>query len=322
VLVVMSCACTGEPQAAPPARTTEIVGAGATFPYPVYRAWIADYLARTGQRINYLSVGSAEGMRIMERGEADFGATDRLPRWPARGARCAPIAIPMLSGPIAVVYNLPGARDRAPLVLDAADLAGIFAGRIRRWDAPAIARRNATVPLPNIPIRVVHRGVGSGTSLAFQSFLATSGAAGWTTDGGEAPWPVGIAAEGNDGVVMEVSVTEGAVGYAELAYARMARLPVAAIVTAGRAPSLPGAGRGDYPLIARSYMVVDPEVLPPERRAPVATFLRWALHEGSPRVRALEYEPPPADTVARYDSLLADFTRSTCPMRARAIPSK
>ena len=297
-----------------PART-DLVGAGATFPYPLYRAWFTEYGTHAPVRINYYSVGSIEGLRLLADGRADFGASDRpLPRaMDSRPSGCERLAVPTVKGPIAVVYTVPGVDTLTPLRLDDQVLAGIFAGRITHWNALALRALNPMLTLPDLPIIVVHRGVGSGTSKAFGDYLVATGA--WPRapgDTGDVRWPVGIAAEGNEGVAVEVKVTNGAIGYVELSYARQNALPVAALRTALGSYVQPGSAHTDYPITARTWLVIDPSRLQRAHGAALVGFVRWALHAGAEQARALEYTPVRPDTVAHYDSVLASLDFARC----------
>lgn len=311
---VLAC---GEARDATTIAPVNLTGAGATFPYPLYRAWFSEYAAHARVRINYFSVGSAEGLRLLDQGEADFGASD-LAVQPATGVRapgCARIAVPSVRGPIAVAYNLPAASgEPIPLRFDAALLAAIFSGKVTRWNAPEIAGINPGVTLPATLITVVHRGTGSGTSRAFSDFLSTSGRwkGGTVGDTTEVHWPVGLAAEGNEGVAMEVKVTIGAIGYVELAYARQNRLSVGRVKGAANEFLSPGSESPGYPISARTWLVIDPTHVPAERGTPLVAFVRWALHEGAEQARAMEYTPIDADTVSKYDSLLKTIRFDRC----------
>ncbi len=294
-----------------------LTGAGATFPYPLYRIWFAEYGQRTGVGINYFAVGSAEGLRLLGRGEADFGATDKPVNLPtAPPGSCARITVPMVRGPIAVAYNLPALGAR--LNFDAALLADIFSGRVREWNAPQIAALNRRVSLPPTPITVVHRGTGSGTSRAFGDFLSSSGR--WKGsrlgDTSEVRWPIGIAAEGNAGVALEVKVTVGAIGYMELSYARQNRLSIGAVRNRDDRFLAPGAGLPDYPIIANTWLVIDPMHTKPDRGRPLVAFVRWALTDGADQARELEYLPISADSATRYDSLLDKIDFARCAPRS------
>ncbi|MDB4913881.1 MAG: phosphate transporter substrate-binding protein [Gemmatimonadetes bacterium] len=303
-------ACGRKDQSAPATRL-DLTGAGATFPYPLYRAWFSEYATRTNVRINYFSVGSAEGVRLLAQGEVDFGATDKpLAREPGDSGACARVAVPTVLGPIAIVYHLPAG---ASLRFDARLLADIFSGRIRRWDAPAVRVLNAGVVLPAMPIVVVHRASGSGTGRAFSDYLAKTGK--WRTPADSAAdvvWPVGVAVEGNEGVASEVKVTVGAIGYVELVYARQNRLAVAAVQTAAGDFVPPGQGSGTYPIVAQTWLVLDPAHVHAGRGSALVTFIRWALEDGATSAKAMEYFPAPPDTVARYDSLLRKIDFAAC----------
>jgi phosphate transport system substrate-binding protein len=310
--LVLSCA---REQNAAPAAPVTLTGAGATFPYPLYRAWFSEYGQRTGVRINYFAVGSAEGQRLLERGEADFGATDKPVPFQsgAEANSCARVAVPMVRGPIAVAYNLP--LSSGPLNFDAALLADVFAGRVRQWNAPQIKALNKGVDLPATPITVVHRGTGSGTSRAFGDFLSSSGR--WegsrVGDTSEVRWPVGIAAEGNAGVALEVKVTVGAIGYMELSYARQNRLSIGSVANREGKYLAPGAGLPDYPIIANTWLLIDPVHIKADRGRPLVAFVRWALTDGAVQALEMEYTPIAADSASHYDALLAriDFARCT-----------
>ena len=308
VVCMLSCA----PGERPAANRVDITGAGATFPYPLYRAWFSEYSKSNNVRINYFSVGSQEGLRLLAQGEVDFGATD-IPFVPpaASSARCAAVAIPMVTGAIAIAYNLPGA-DRVPLHFDAHTLTGIYSGRIKRWDDDRLRSLNSGVLLPRASIVVVHRAKGSGTGHAFAAYLATSG--GWSVpaDTAGVQWPVGIAAEGNESVAAEVKATPYAIGFMELAYARQNRLAVGEVRGAASAFVLPGADAKDYPIRTRTWIVVNAAHVPAARGAALVNFIRWALQSGSEQARTFEYAPSPADTVAHYDSVLSALTFGTC----------
>jgi phosphate transport system substrate-binding protein len=314
--ICAAASCTRE-RAADPVVPVTLTGAGATFPYPLYRVWFAEYGQRTGVRINYFAVGSAEGQRLLERGEAEFGATDKPP--PSvnpQASACARVAVPMVRGPIAIAYNLP--LSSGPLKFDAALLADVFSGKVRQWNAPEIRALNKDVVLPATPITVVHRGTGSGTSRAFGDFLSSSGR--WegsrVGDTSEVRWPVGIAAEGNAGVALEVKVTLGAIGYMELSYARQNRLSIGAVADRGGKFVAPGSGLPDYPIIANTWLLIDPMHMKADRGRPLVAFVRWALTDGAARALEMEYTPVPADSVSRYETLLEKIDFARCSEKA------
>ncbi len=320
----------------------DLVGAGATFPYPLYRRWFATWAESTGVRITYFSVGSAGGIYALAHNDADFGATDRpVLESELLGMHCGgPVAIPTALGAVAVAYNLPDLTE--PLRLDGAVLADIFAGRIVRWDAAPIAQLNRGVRLPSLPIRVVHRADGSGTGRIFAEYLHVAG--GWPALPPAAPvrWPIGTGVTGNEGVAAEVKATIGSIGYVEASYAWQVRLPVAAIrnragawrtpraaavVAAGDAAyaaaepdsvtSLLGAQtEGAYPISSLTWLLIPTQSPDTARAAQVVRFARWALRTGGDEARALAYAPLPGPVAAHYDSVLAGLRLQPCAERS------
>lgn len=326
------------PEPPAPSGGIDLVGAGSTFAFPLYRRWFADYTAASGFRINYLSLGSGEGIRLLLEGEVDFAATDR----PLRAnelarTTCGPVVIPTALGTIAVVVNLPGVRQ--PVALDADALAGIFLGRIARWDAAALRRLNAGLALPALPIRVVHRVHTSGTSAVFESYLRTAEAWRAARPEANAPWPVGDGFDGSEGVAAQVQVTAGAIGFVELSYALQSRLATAALRNrAGRfvrpdsaslgatmhellrldlPDSIGGLndarGPAAYPVVAVTRLVVDDALRDPRRSEVLVRFARWALREGAASARELGYAPLPEATATQVERRLDLLAPGTCP---------
>ena len=317
-----------------------LIGAGSTFAYPLLRQWFERYAAETGVRINYFSVGSGEGIRLLFEEDVDFGATDRplRARETAR-ARCGPVAIPIVAGAVAAVYNLPG--DGPPLRLDAGVLSGIFLGRITRWDAPELQALNPGRRLPALPIHVVFRARTSGTSEVFAAYL--HGAREWRAHQAgrtEIDWPVGVSLEGNEGVAIQVRVTPGAIGFAEASYARQARLDMAALrnrsgayltpdaagqrvglaaaalLTSESADTVSGIVGAEapfaYPIAGVTRLVAD-QVIGNEARAPLfIAFVRWALEHGAPEARALGYAPLPDAVASRQLQRLESIRPGSC----------
>jgi phosphate transport system substrate-binding protein len=319
-----------------PSGGIDLVGAGATFPYPLYRRWFADYTAKAGFRINYLSLGSGEGIRLVLDGEVDFGATDR-PLTPAERARatCGPLVIPMALGPVAVVANLPRV---AAIRLDAELLAAIYLGKVTTWEAQEVRVLNPGLPPRLAPIRVAHRAHSSGTSTVFESYLRTAPAWRAARPAVAAPWEVGEGFPGNEGVAAYVRATPGAIGFVELSYAIQSRLLIATIGNRAGAYVLPdsasvaatvaellrpdfpdsvpdlNSARGDraYPIVAVTRLVAD-RILEDEARATMLfDFARWALREGAPAARSLGYSPLPDATAAQVVRRLDQQTPGRC----------
>jgi len=326
-----------------PARPTpsggiDLVGAGATFPYPLYRRWFAEYRDASGVRINYFSVGSGEGIRLLLDENVDFGATDRPLRADERArARCGPVEVPTVVGAIAVVVNLPTIANAVRLDADA--LAAIYLGRITRWNDAALRTLNPALALPDAPIRVVQRARTSGTSEVFADYLAES--ATWRTARGDegTDWPVGERVEGNEGVAAQVSATVGALGFVELSYAQQSRLAVAALRNratrfvlpdstglAHTAAELLGPPSADslhglvgaldaraYPVVAITRLVADRALGDSTRGAHFIAFARWALRDGARTATALGYAPLPPEMTRRQLERLEALRPGTCP---------
>lgn len=317
-----------------PSGGIDLVGAGATFPYPLYRRWFAEYGRETGVRINYFSVGSAEGIRLLLADSADFGAADRplTPDERAR-ARCGPIEIPMVVGAVAVAYRLPD--HGPPLRLDADVLTDILAGRVRRWNDPALRALNPGATLPDLPIAVVQRARITGTSAVFARYLATS--ARWTGD--SLLTAAGAQVEGNEGVTAAIGARLGALGIVEFTYAQQARLDVAALRNASGAYVLPepaalhaaAAERLDattvdtalgaigardphaYPVVGLTRIIADAALGDSARAAHFLAFARWALEDGAALATDVGYAALPEAIGDAQRRRLAALRPGRCP---------
>lgn len=331
------------PEPPKPSGAIDLVGAGATFPYPLYRRWFADYGAASGVRINYFSVGSVEGIRLMLDGTADFGAADRpLTDAERTQASCGPIDIPMVLGAVAVAYHVPGLA--APLRLDAEVIAQIFLGTITRWDASAIQALNAGLSLPAIAIHPVQRARTTGTSALFARYLATSESWRRAEREGRDFTAAGSRVEGNEGVTAAVSAREGAVGVVELTYAQQVGLAAAAlrnrrgefvepnptsIAAAAREVLTPenadtltgvvGANAVDaYPAVALTRIIVDRVLGDTTRAAHFIAFASWALRDGARSAAEVGYAPLPDAVASRQLERLDALRPGRCPTSGRA----
>lgn len=322
------------PEPPTPSGGIDLVGAGATFPYPLYRRWFADYGRATGVRINYFSVGSAEGIRLMLDGSADFGAADRPMTADERArATCGPVELPMVLGAVAVAYRLPGLS--APLRLDADLMADLLAGRVRRWDDAAVRALNPDAALPAIPIVVVRRARATGTSTVFARYLATSA----RPDGEASLSAAGAPVEGNEGITAAIAAQVGAVGVVEFTYAQQAHLDVAALrnasgnfvlpspdaITAAATELLDAAtidtaagaigarGRAAYPVVGVTRISVDAALADTARAAHFVAFARWALADGAKVAAEVGYAALP-DAIADAQRRRLDALRpGRCP---------
>ncbi|MEA3246095.1 MAG: phosphate ABC transporter substrate-binding protein PstS, partial [Gemmatimonadota bacterium] len=214
---------------------TQLTGAGATFPYPIYSKWFDEYRKlHADVQINYQSIGSGGGIRQVTEGTVDFGASDgpmsdeQLGAFRDKRGR-AILHFPTVLGAVVPVYNVPGVGAGLKFTPDA--LAGIFLGTITKWNDPTIASANAGVKLPATDIVVVHRSDGSGTTFVWTDYLSKVNAD-WKAKVGtnaSVNWPVGLGGKGNEGVSGLVKQTAGAVGYVELIYAEQNKIAYGAV---------------------------------------------------------------------------------------------
>jgi phosphate transport system substrate-binding protein len=310
----------------------DLTGAGATFPYPIYNKWFADYATKTGVKINYQSIGSGGGIRQISEQTVDFGASDGpMKDDELAKAKGGPIMhFPTVLGADVITYNVPGLTQ--PLKLTGAAIADIFLGKITKWNDARIASLNSGVTLPASDILVVHRSDGSGTTYIFTDYLATISPE-WLKKVGrakEVQWPVGIGAKGNEGVAGQVKQTPGSIGYVELAYAKQNSLPyahvknaagqfveptIASITAAADGVKLPpntdyrvsivnAAGAQAYPISSFTWLLVYKNQVDAEKARKLKDFMRWALTEGEQSAAALDYAPLPQGLTQRLVSRL------------------
>jgi phosphate transport system substrate-binding protein len=312
------------PPTTPTANVT-LQGSGATFPAPLYTQWFDDYNAKVPNiQIDYQAIGSGGVIKAITDQTVDFGASDAAMK-DSEIAGLKPgvkvLHVPTALGAVVIIYNVPGVTG---LNLDAATTAGIFLGTIKNWNDPKIAALNAGVTLPDLPITVVHRSDGSGTTNTFTSYLDAV-SPDWHTAvgaGKEVQWPTGVGAQGNDGVAGGVKQTEGAAGYVELNYATTTGLTSALIqnaagkfvggstdgVTAAaeaavpdfpadfrQAPIINGAGDTTYPIASYTYLLIPVDWSDADKAQAMVSFTYWALTDGQAEETTLGYAPLPAE---------------------------
>src|ERR1700749_3276604 len=203
--------------------------ASASPPARIYAKWAEMYKASTGTGLNYQAIGSGGGIKQIKAKTVDFGASDK-PLKPEELDADGLAPSPAVNGGVGPGGNLPGIQT-GQLKLTGPLLADIYLGKIKKWNDPAIAAANAGVALPNLPITVVHRSDGSGTSFLFTSYLALKSPE-WKTKVGASDsvqWPTGLGGKGNDGVAAFVKQTMGSIGYVEYAYATQNHLTYTAL---------------------------------------------------------------------------------------------
>jgi phosphate transport system substrate-binding protein len=319
-------------------------GAGATFPTPLYSKWFEDYNAKFSNiQIDYQSIGSGGGIKGITEQTVDFGASDAAMKdeeIAALSAGSKVLHVPTALGAVVVIFNLQGVTD---LNLDADNISGIFLGKIKKWNDPAIVANNSGATLPDKDILVVHRSDGSGTTNAFTTYLDTVSPE-WHTavgKGKEVKWPIGVGAQGNDGVAAGVKQTEGAVGYAELQYAVQAGVASAKVknadgqfvagstdgVTAAaeaaaadfpadfrQAPIINGKGATAYPIASYTYLLVYQDQKDADKGKTVVAFMYWALTDGQAEENALGYAPLPQPVQEKALAELHTFTTAGAPI--------
>jgi len=324
--VALALAVFGMPAATLHAQMT-INGAGATFPYPLYSKWFSAYAKLDPSvRFNYQPIGSGGGQKQLLAQTVDFGASD-APMSDANLARATGkiLHIPTVAGAVVLAYHLPGLSSDTPLKLDGETIAGVYTGKIMKWNDAAVAKLNPGVSLPDTAIVVVHRSDGSGTSFIFTTYLSEvspewKGKVGSNTS---VRWPVGLGAKGNEGVAGQVIQTPGSIGYVELAYALQNKMPFADLknaagnvvkaspesVTAAMATAkIPddfrftmtnAPGKDAYPIAGATWLLVDEKQRDPAKGKKVVEFLKWALTKGEAMAKSLDYAPLPENVQKR-----------------------
>jgi phosphate transport system substrate-binding protein len=308
---------------AAPLMAEEILGAGATFPYPLYAKWAEAYKQKTGVGMNYQSIGSGGGIKQIEAKTVDFGASD-MPLKPEDLDRAGLTQFPMIIGGVVPVVNLTGIKP-GQIKLSGAVLAGIYAGDIVSWNDAAITALNPGVTLPALAIAVVHRSDGSGTTFIFTNYLSKVSPS-WAKKVGSntaVEWPAGLGGKGNEGVAATVSQTIGAIGYVEYAYAlqtKMAHLSMqnhdgqfvqpgsqsfqAAAANADWAKAsdyyvilTEQSGAQSWPITGASFILMHKTQAKVETARQVLSFFDWAYHHGADLAAQLDYVVMPDPVV-------------------------
>ena len=319
-------------QFAPVANAQTLInGAGATFPYPLYSKWFAEYQkVAKDVSINYQSIGSGGGVRLFQERTVDFGASDSPMNAEQIAKNPEPaLHIPTALGAVVATYNLPGVDGNLQLTPDV--LADIFLGKLTSWDDARIQKDNPKAKLPKTPIMIVHRADGSGTTGIFTDYLSKVSPA-WQKQvgaGSAVKWPVGLGGKGNEGVTALVKQTPGTIGYVELIYAKSNNLAYAAIqnnakvfvlpsvesVTAAASESLASipddfrvsitnaAGKDSYPISSFTYILVY-QNQPTGKGEKLVAFLRWAIKEGQLMSGPLHYAQLPSSLVPKISAKL------------------
>src|ERR1700737_3597543 len=263
------------------ATGTQLQGAGATFPAPLYQRWIAEYTkSNPDVQINYQGVGSGAGIKQFTQNLVAFGASDAAMKDEEIAAvKQGVVLIPATAGSIVLAYNLPGVDN---LKLSREAYSGIFLGKITKWNDPAIAKTNEGAKLPDTAITVCSRADGSGTTFVFTKHLGAINPdfKDQVGEGTTVTWPTGVAGKGNDGVTALIKQTPGAIGYVEYGYAKNNKLSFAeleirsgAFVAATSASGADTLATTQFPANLLRAWPSDPDV---KGAYPIATFT-WIL---------------------------------------------
>ncbi|TVQ92876.1 MAG: phosphate ABC transporter substrate-binding protein PstS [Chromatiaceae bacterium] len=334
---ILLTACGGEsadPGAEAP-RGLQLVGAGATFPEPLYQDWFRRYNAQqTETRVIYEGGGSGEGVRRFIEETVDFGASDAAMSdaqiaQVERGVRL----IPATAGMVVLAYNLPGVEGELRLPRDV--YVDIFLGKIWRWDDPRIIAVNPDLELPSRLIQTVVRRDGSGTTFAFTNHLSSISPA-WRDEGPGTGtilnWPGGaMTGNGNEGVAHKIKISHGSIGYIEYHFASRLGLPIATLENKAGNFVQPDADSGRrtleaaaeagmpanlrlfvpdpdaphaYPITSLSWLLLYGSYPEPERAAALQSVVTWGLNEGQEIAATLGYIPLPDNILARATEVL------------------
>ena len=317
--------------ALPVMAETQLNGAGATFPYPMYSKWFSEYnKLHPDVQINYQSIGSGGGIRQVLNGTVDFGASDGpMTDEQLKEAKTKILHIPTVLGAVVPAYNVPGISGDIKFTPEA--LAGIFLGKIQKWNDPAITQANPGVKFPDKSIIVVHRSDGSGTTFIFTDYLSKISKE-WeaTVAKGTSPkWPVGLGGKGNEGVAGQIRQLEGSIGYVELIYAAENKITYGAVrnaagnfvkasldgVTeaAASSPKMPAdfrvsitdaPGKTAYPISSFTWLLIPEQAQDPKKGKIIADFLNWMVTDGQKMTSQLSYAPLPANVVEKVKAAI------------------
>ncbi len=311
--------------AAMSAQAVDITGAGASFPYPIYAKWAAQYQQETGNRINYQSIGSGGGQQQIIAKTVDFGASDD-PMKAEDLEKNNLLQFPAIIGGVVPVINVNGIKP-GELRLSGEVLADIYLSKITKWDDEAIKALNPDVKLPSASIIVVHRSDGSGTTFNWTNYLSKV-STDWRDKVGEGKavkWPTGQGGKGNEGVAAYVRQLKNSIGYVEYAYAKQNNLSwtqlqnkdgqyvqpsqesFAAAAANADWKSAPGMGvvltdepgAESWPITAASFILVHKEQSKPENGRAVLEFFDWAFANGDDMAAELDYVPMPDNVVSQ-----------------------
>ena len=313
------------------ASAQKINACGASFPDAIYEKWFSLYhTAHSDVQINYNPNGSGGGVKGVTDGTVDFGASD-MPMTDAElaAAKGKILHFPTVLGAVVPTYNLPGVSQ--DLKFSGPVLAGIFLGKITKWNDKALAADNPGVKLPNEDIVVVHRTDSSGTTFIFTDYLSKV-SPDWKSKVGAAKavqWPVGLGGAQNAGVAGLIKQTPFSMGYVELIYAIQTKMgyglvknaagewikaSIDSVSEAAAGAAMPddfrvsitnSPGKKAYPISSFTWMLIPAKISDPAKAAQIKAFLTWMLTEGQKSAPALAFAPLPKPVVAKEQKQVA-----------------
>jgi phosphate transport system substrate-binding protein len=308
-----------------------LTGSGSTFAAPLYTKWASNFKSVNGNvQINYQGIGSGGGINQVSSGLVDFGGTDT----PMNDAQLANaksklhtdiLQFPTALGAVVPIYNIPGVTAKLNFTQDA--LAGIYLGKITKWNDPYIQQANPKVKLPASNIIVVHRSEGSGTTFIWTDYLSKVSPE-WKSKvgaGAAVNWPVGLGGKGSEGVSGLVKQSPNSIGYVELVYALSnkivsgpvrnaagnfieASLSSVTAAAAGAVKNMPAdfrvsitdaPGAQTYPIASFTWMLIPRSIQDKTKAAALKQFLEWSLTKGQGDCEALTYSKLPKEVVDR-----------------------
>ncbi|CAL61286.1 Phosphate-binding periplasmic protein precursor (PBP) [Herminiimonas arsenicoxydans] len=305
------------------AVAADITGAGATFPYPIFSKWAEAYKTATGTGMNYQSIGSGGGIKQIKAKTVDFGASD-MPLKAEELETEGLIQFPAIMGGVVPIVNVDGVAP-GQLKLTSDVIAGIYLGKITKWNDPQLTALNPAAKLPNADITVVHRSDGSGTTFLWTDYLSQTNAEFKSTVGAgtAVKWPAGVGGKGNEGVAANVQRIKGSIGYVEYAYAKKNKMShtqlknrdgqfvqpeddsfkaAAAGADWAKAPGMGlvltnQKGKDSWPITGVSFILMHKSQASAERGKEVLKFFDWAYKNGGAMATELDYVGMPASVV-------------------------
>src|SRR6266478_2061339 len=298
-----------------------INGAGATFPYPIYSKWFDEYQKKNPTvEINYQSIGSGGGIRQVTEGTVDFGASDgpmndeQIKAFQEKHG-FGILHFPTVLGADVPTYNIPGVSAALNFTPEA--LAGIFLGKITKWNDTAIVAANKGVKLPGSDIVVVHRSDGSGTTYIWTDYLSKVSEE-WKSKvgkGASVNWPVGLGGKGNEGVTGQIKNAPNSIGYVELIYAVSNNIPYGNVKNssgvfvkadlASVSAAAAAVGKTAYPIASFTWLLIPERFSDAAKRDAIKAFVKWMLTDGQNYTEQLSYAKLPKEVIAKEEMALA-----------------